>query len=65
MNLKSGGNIPGKASVKGDSYSNDTVPAMLSPGEIVIPRHIIEGKDPVKKAGLFVAAALAKKGMKR
>lgn len=64
-NMKKGGNVPGTASVKGDSYANDTVPAMLSPGEIVVPRHILEGKDPVKNAGLFVAKALAKKGIKR
>lgn len=34
----SGGKVNGKAKVKGDSETNDNVPAMLSPGEIVIPR---------------------------
>ena len=33
-----GGVVPGKATVFGDSYKNDTVPALLSPGEVVIPR---------------------------
>lgn len=41
-----GGVIPGKAKVKGDSEKNDTVPALLSPGEIVIPRTVVEkGQD--------------------
>lgn len=39
-----GGKIDGKAKVQGDSPKNDTVPAMLSPGEIVIPRSKVE--DP-------------------
>lgn len=34
----SGGKVPGKANVPGDSEKNDTVNTMLSPGEIVIPR---------------------------
>lgn len=58
--------VPGKARVRGDSYSNDTVPAMLSPGEVVVPRHVMQSKDPVSGAAKFVAAILAKKGgMKR
>lgn len=35
---KEGGEVPGKAKVKGDSPKNDTVTAKLSPGEVVIPR---------------------------
>lgn len=57
-----GGPIPGKASVKGDSYANDTVPAVLSPGEIVIPRHITQGPNAPEKAKQFVAAIMAKNG---
>jgi hypothetical protein len=38
--MKSGGQVPGDAKVKGDSYSNDIVPTMLSPGEVVIPRSV-------------------------
>lgn len=60
--MKSGGNVPGKAKMKGDSPKNDTVKAMLSPGEIVIPRSVTESKDAPKKAAEFVAAVLAKKG---
>jgi len=37
---KLGAAIPGKAKVDGDSEENDTVPAMLSPGELVIPRSV-------------------------
>lgn len=33
-----GGKIDGQAQVPGDHPANDTVPAMLSPGEIVVPR---------------------------
>ena len=38
--MKLGGHIGGKAKVDGDSEVNDTVPAMLSPGELVIPRSV-------------------------
>lgn len=62
-NMVSGGNVPGKAKVKDDSYSNDVVPAELSPGEIVIPRHITMHKDAPEMAAAFVKAALAKKQM--
>lgn len=40
--LNKGGNVPGKAKVKGDSLKNDTVKTKLSPGEIVIPRTVAE-----------------------
>jgi len=46
-----GGKIPGVASVPGDSLKNDTVPAMLSPGEIVVPRS--KADDP-QKAKAFI-----------
>lgn len=59
-NMKKGGHVPGKSQVKGDSLKNDTVPAMLSPGEIVIPRTKANDPDAARK---FVAAILAKKGM--
>lgn len=38
IDMRSGGQVPGTANVPGDSPLNDTVPAMLSPGEYVIPR---------------------------
>jgi len=59
--MKEGGSVPGKAKVHGDSYSNDTVPAMLSPGEVVIPRHVMQGDDPVKGAAEFVKQVMSKK----
>jgi hypothetical protein len=52
--------VPGRAPVKGDSAKNDVVPAMLSPGEIVIPRSVVaEGPKSISK---FAAAILAKEG---
>jgi len=62
--LKAGGHVPGHASVKGDSLENDTVHAMLSPGEIVIPRSVAQSANPVDGAARFVAAMQAKKGKK-
>ncbi len=59
--LKSGGGVPGKAKVSGNSYANDTVKALLSPGEVVIPRNVMGSKDPIGGAAKFVAAVLAKK----
>lgn len=38
--MKLGGHVGGEAKVPGDSEQNDTVPAMLSPGELVIPRSV-------------------------
>jgi phage-related protein len=40
-----GGLVPGVAPQKGDDKRNDIIPALLSPGEMVIPRSIVE--DPV------------------
>lgn len=62
IKMDNGGKVPGKAVKSGDNLSNDKVPAMLSPGEIVIPRSIVQGKDAAKKAAEFVAACLAKQG---
>lgn len=38
MIASDGGTVPGQPKVFGDSEANDNVPAMLSPGEVVIPR---------------------------
>jgi hypothetical protein len=44
--LSKGGHVvPGKAKVEGDSELNDVVPALLSPGEFVIPRSVAK-KSP-------------------
>lgn len=59
-----GGNIPGKASVSGDSSSNDTVPTMLSPQEIVLPRSVTMSKDAPDRAKKFVEAILARESLR-
>ena len=48
--------IPGKAKFKGDTRSNDTVPALLSPGEIILPRTVAQAEDAPEKAKDFVSA---------
>ena len=65
MNMKSGGPVPGHEVVKGDSTKNDNVPAMLSAGEIVIPKSIVESENAEEKAAEFVRNELAKKIGKR
>jgi hypothetical protein len=55
-----GGMIPGHASVHGDSKANDTVTAKMSPGEIVIPRSVTQGPNPVADSAAMVAAILAR-----
>jgi len=47
-----GGVVPGEAQVPGDHPANDTVPTMLSPGEVVIPRSVAQdgGIDALLKA---------------
>lgn len=60
--LKKGGEVPGQANVPGDSIKNDKVPAVLSPGEIVIPRSIAMHPNAPQLAAQFVAQALAKGG---
>lgn len=51
-----------KAQVKGDSLKNDVIPAELSEGEIVIPRHITMSPNAPQMAAEFVAKELAKRG---
>jgi hypothetical protein len=52
------GKIPGKANVKGDSEKNDTVQINVSPGEIVIPRTVVQkGPSAILK---FAREALEK-----
>ena len=47
--MTTGGFVPGKAKVKGDSPQNDVVPAMLSPGEVVIPRSAANDEEDFNK----------------
>jgi len=44
LDFKAGGHVPGHAPVDGDSPANDIVKAVLSPGEIVLPRTLAESK---------------------
>lgn len=62
---KAGMKIPGQAKVKGDSLKNDTVKMTLEEGGIVIPRSVMQSKDPGEQARKFVQAVLAKQSMKR
>jgi hypothetical protein len=50
--MKSGGMIPGKPKVAGDSPKNDTVPIRVSPGEAVIPRTVVQ-QNPAHVASLL------------
>ncbi len=66
----SGGHVAAKGSsqkavASGDSLKNDKVPAMLSEGEVVIPRSVTMSDDPVNNAAKFVAQVLAKKKVKK
>jgi hypothetical protein len=61
-----GGNVkakkPEEKAVKaGNSYSNDKIPAVLSEGEVVIPRSIMQSKDPARASADFVSKVLAKR----
>ncbi len=60
--MSAGGKVPGQAEVFGDDERNDTVPARLSPGEIVIPRSIAQRPDAAEGAAMFVAALKARSG---
>jgi hypothetical protein len=64
LNLQAGGGVPGQATVEGDSLKNDTVPAMLSPQEIVLPRSVTNSKDPGEAAKRFVEAIKTKQAKK-
>lgn len=59
---QAGEKIGGKAKVKGDSKKNDTVPKILEAGGIVIPKSIMESKDPVKEGTKFLIEAMKKHG---
>jgi hypothetical protein len=55
INFKAGGGVPGQARVPGNSRDNDTVPAMLSPGEVVLPRTVV--KNPGSLGNFLKAKA--------
>lgn len=60
-----GKKVPGKASVAGDSLKNDTYPTTLESGGVVIPRSVMNSKNPGKEAAKFVQAVMAKSKMKK
>lgn len=47
--MAEGGKVPGTPDVPGDSPRNDKVHAMLSPGEVVVPRTIAHDPNRVKQ----------------
>lgn len=51
-----GGKIPGLPAVHGDSYLNDKVPTLASPGEVQVPRTLVQ-HGSVKDIGSFVKHA--------
>jgi len=55
-----GGLVPGKAKKAGDHLENDTVKAILSPGEIIIPRSVVNSKNAPEAAKKFVEEVLLK-----
>lgn len=55
-----GGKIPGKASVPGDSPANDTVTTNLSPGEVVVPRSVVAAHHDAIGSLLDAASKLHK-----
>ena len=61
--IQAAAKIPGQAKVKGDSLKNDTVPVTLEEGGIVLPRSIMNDKNPQWAAHKFVTALMAKGGI--
>jgi hypothetical protein len=60
-NFKAGGIVPGQARVAGDSPKNDTVPARLSPGEVVLPRSVTQHPSQLAKFLANKAPSMASK----
>lgn len=63
---RQGGEVQAKApqqqaTVQGNSLKNDKIPAMVSEGEVVIPRSVMQSKDPAAAAAQFVAQVMAGK----
>lgn len=57
-----GGKVPGKPKHPGENnYDNDVQPAVLSPGEIVLPLTVTQSEDPGHNAKKFVQRILAEK----
>lgn len=54
LSMDNGGVVPGKAEKSGDAVANDKVPALLSPGEVVLPRSVLQGPEMEKKVLEFL-----------
>ena len=63
--LEKGGKVPGKAKVAHDDYSNDTVSAKLSPGEVVIDLNTLKDPGKLGQMARFVAQNIERKKMGR
>jgi hypothetical protein len=63
--MEAGKTVPGKARVKGakNTEVNDTVPATLNEGDIVLPRSVTQSKNPHWAAHSFVSAIMKRKGL--
>lgn len=66
MGMADGGKVNAAAGMlaKMDNKKNDVVPAMLSPGEIVLPRSIVNSPNPPEAAAKFVEALMSNKDKK-
>lgn len=51
-----GGHVPGKPKHPGNDPRNDVVPAMLSPGEVVLPNTVTKSSDAPDRAKEFMKA---------
>jgi hypothetical protein len=60
-NYLAGGHVPGKSEVAGNSEKNDKVPALLSPGEVVIDKETLADKGPIGKAARMIAQHIQEK----
>jgi hypothetical protein len=60
--MQAGGMVPGRALYHGNNKKNDSVTAKLSPGEVVIPRSVMESHDPASGAKEFVKGIIQQKG---
>ena len=52
--FEGGGVVPGSPQVAHNSPANDTVPARLTPREVVLPLSVTQAKDPALAAYLFI-----------
>jgi hypothetical protein len=59
-----GGKVPGRAKTSGDADENDTVRAVLSPGEVVLPRSVTQSDDSPEMAAEFMNAVRKSKAPK-